>query len=363
MQEFKNRVFTLIQICLWMQFTLALFDLGALGIPRPAGDVFATYAFLIDPFYTAVNWFTEPARWLLYMFNIYRPDGMDSWFPISSAAELSAFMSTMGMGSIFTPTLFAGAVNWWVPVTSLLLSIASLTFDHSYEKTKNWVWNLIIEYVFQRKKTKEYEQALNKRTEDFARLDTQYRALAQETYSLKDSVITDELTQIFNKRFFINRLQQEFDTCKRDKIPLSLIMIDIDYFKKLNDTYGHLSGDDVLKAVAQVLKRFTPELCYPCRYGGEEFSIIMPRKGAKEAMNTARTIQENVQLLQFDKIDKKIRVTLSQGICIADFSDNQTAVVQSVDDILQLADKELYRSKMEGRNRVSVYSFTDPPEK
>jgi diguanylate cyclase (GGDEF)-like protein len=265
----------------------------------------------------------------------------------------------MGWGSVFKPDLFQGTLIWWVPIASVTLSVGVRVGGYMAEHGRNWLWNVMIEYIFQRKKAKLYQKALTEKNKDLERMSSQYRELAQETHSLKDSVITDELTKVFNKRFFLNRIQQEFNACKQHGSMLSLIMVDIDFFKKLNDNYGHLAGDQVLKSVAQVLKRFSPDQCYPCRYGGEEFVIIMARKTLEQTIEAARLIQENVQQLRFDDIDKKLRVTVSQGICTVDFSSPESASIKKFESLLELADQQLYRSKQEGRNRVSANYITD----
>lgn len=361
MEQLKKGVFTTAQVVIWLTFISAIFDPGILGT-RPLGNVFATYAVLVDLLYLLSGYIVNPVQGCLEQLGLYSSQGPDIWFPMTSAPEWHAMVTPLGWGPFFTPTSFSGAIIWWIPIASVVLCALSVAYDNFYEKVRNWAWSIIIEYVFQRKKTKIYQQALHKREQDMARLDTQYRALAQETHSLKDSVITDELTQVFNKRFFLSRLQQEFDLCKREKMLFTLIMIDIDYFKKLNDTYGHVAGDKVLKGVAEVLKRFAPDQCFPCRYGGEEFSIIMPRKALEPAVEAARLMQENIQQLRFEDIDSKLRVTISQGICAVDFSSPDAENINRFDEVLQLADQELYRSKVEGRNRVSVRAILNRPK-
>lgn len=349
MEPIKNGIVTLLQVGLWLTFLCALGDPGIMG-ERPPDSLYASYNWIFDNLYKGTGYLIYPAKLLFEAIRMYDPNNAGAgWFPVTTPQELAELTKQQGLA-----TAFAGVIIWWIPLTSALLAGASMAFGYLFEQFKNFFWNIIIEYLFQRKKAKMYEQALNQRNEDLQKLNNQYRVLAQETHSLKDSVITDELTKVFNKRFFLSRLQQEFDTCKKEKRVLSIIMIDIDFFKKLNDTYGHLAGDNVLKAVAMVLKRFVPDQCYPCRYGGEEFSIIMPSRTINEAIEAARLIQENVQLLRFDDIDPKLRVTVSQGICTVDFASDLANDVKQFDQILQLADQELYRSKMEGRNRVSV---------
>ena len=353
METFKKTLLTFLQVCLWLTFLVAIGDSMVVTGTRPPTNMYAGIGFILDWLYSFTNIITSPVQIVFIQFGWYNPqEAVHSWFPVTSAADLG--LKT----KFFVPV--EGGFIWWIPITSLLLYGASKLFDYCYESIRNTVWNLIVEYVFHRKKAKIYEEALTERNADLARLDVQYRTLAQETHTLKDTVITDELTKVYNKRFFMNRLQLEFDACMEQRALLSIIMIDIDFFKRLNDTYGHLAGDQVLQSVAAVIKRFTPELCYPCRYGGEEFSIILPRKNLTQAIDAARLIQDNMQMLHFDNIDKKMRVTVSQGICTVDFANPETRLIKKVDSIMEMADKQLYRSKMEGRNRVSSQMMTGP---
>ncbi len=353
MEQVKKTLFNLLQACIWLSFLCMLNDPGTLG-PRPADSIYTHYAFLLNPLYSITGYLIFPVKWLFTQLGLYHA-GQTGWFPMSSAPDFSQAVSPFGLSKYFTPTLFHGTIVWWIPLTAIALLIVSSLFDHFYEICRNWVWNVVIEYLFHRKKSKLYQKVLDEKSQEFERLNKEYRSLTQEAHSLKDSVITDELTKVFNKRFFLNRLQQEFDNCKSEKDQFCIIMIDIDFFKKLNDVYGHLAGDQVLKAVASVLKRFSPEQCYPCRYGGEEFSIIMPKRNLNDAIETARLIQENIQLLRFEDIDKKLRVTVSQGICAVDFNSSETKSLRKYEAVLELADQQLYRSKKEGRNRVSYH--------
>lgn len=351
MEQIKNGLITFLQVILWLTFITAIQDPGVWGA-RPVDSVFGTYAMVIDPLYQVAGWVITPVQSLFQMLGVYQPTMPDTWFPLTSAAELSQEAPDY-LKAFCTPTLFQGALIWWVPLASLTLSVCSKAFDLLYDRLRNSVWNLVVEYGFHGKKAKHYKAELDKKASDLSKLDTQYKALAQETHSLKDSVITDELTALFNKRYFLSRLQQDFTLCKKEKKHFSLIMIDIDFFKKLNDTYGHLVGDNVLKGVATVIKRVTPAQCHPCRYGGEEFSVILPGKNKEDAVNCARQIQEQVQLLRFNEIDPNLRLSVSQGVCSVNFALPENQSVKEFDDVLQLADQELYRSKMEGRNRVS----------
>jgi diguanylate cyclase (GGDEF)-like protein len=170
---------------------------------------------------------------------------------------------------------------------------------------------------------------------------------------LAHSVITDELTKVYNKRFFLSKIEHEFKTAREKKALLAISMVDIDHFKKLNDTYGHLLGDKVLQAVAQVAKRGTPGDCFCCRFGGEEFAIIMPAKKLEDVVQVVSTIHRNLPLLRFEE-DPDLRTAASFGVCIVDFKNPAAQELKSFEEFIKLADDELYRAKLNGRNRYEV---------
>lgn len=171
-------------------------------------------------------------------------------------------------------------------------------------------------------------------------IETQYH---EEIYSL---TISDGLTQIHNKRFFLEFLEREMGRCHRYNRSLSLIMFDIDHFKQINDTNGHLAGDYVLRELSATIKpRVRKEECF-ARYGGEEFAVVMPEAGGSNALKFAEKIRKLVEDHQFTFENKLIRVTVSVGV--ADLTGDITEPLQ----FIKLADTNLYKAKKTGRNRV-----------
>ena len=157
----------------------------------------------------------------------------------------------------------------------------------------------------------------------------------------------DALTGLNNRRQFEIRLKQEYASATRQKHPLCAIMTDIDFFKSINDTYGHSVGDKVLKSVAQVIKDRLREYDIPSRYGGEEFCILLPQTRIEEANIVAQRLRAAVEKNIIDE-NKKISVTISIGL--AQLKEGDTA-----EDLYKHADKALYEAKERGRNRVVVY--------
>lgn len=160
--------------------------------------------------------------------------------------------------------------------------------------------------------------------------------------------IIDGLTQVYNKRYFLEFLDRELSRCQRHNRPLSLIMFDIDFFKKINDQYGHLAGDHVLRVVAEVVKgkNIRKEECL-ARYGGEEFGIILPDTGIERAEVLAEKIRTEIERTRFLFETKKISVTVSLGVA-------QLRKQDDTQSFMAAADAKLYQAKHSGRNRVCV---------
>jgi diguanylate cyclase (GGDEF)-like protein len=156
----------------------------------------------------------------------------------------------------------------------------------------------------------------------------------------------DALTQTHNRRYFNEALEREYNRSLRYRRALSLVLFDIDHFKKINDTYGHVAGDSVLRQLAMVVKpRLRQQDCL-ARVGGEEFAILLPEvenAGARIAADKVRAIVESARFLVDDK---EFGCTVSIGLITFD------ALVTSPQMLYELADKNMYAAKTGGRNRV-----------
>jgi len=177
------------------------------------------------------------------------------------------------------------------------------------------------------------------------------RQLQAANERLKHLTFQDGLTGIANRRHFDEELLQESLRAKRDKTPLSLIMLDIDYFKAFNDTYGHLKGDDCLKIVTSILmKTLKRPADLLARYGGEEFAVVLPNTGEAGAVLLAEKLRANIEnagILHINSLCADY-VTVSLGVVTRCSEQEDTP-----DNMILAADLALYRSKREGRNRVS----------
>lgn len=160
----------------------------------------------------------------------------------------------------------------------------------------------------------------------------------------------DGLTELYNHRYFQDTLRKQIDIARRYNQAFSLIIIDIDFFKKFNDTYGHQAGDAVLRQVAKILKNNSRATDYVCRYGGEEMTIILPNTSAEDALFNANRICKAIAETPFHltPVDK-VNVTISLGV--STFPDN----AQTPQDLIEWADKGLYYAKEHGRNQVGRY--------
>jgi diguanylate cyclase (GGDEF)-like protein len=158
--------------------------------------------------------------------------------------------------------------------------------------------------------------------------------------------IGDGLTQCFNKRYFLEFLEREMARGQRYGRPLSLMMFDLDHFKQVNDTHGHLAGDYVLRDLAQSVRgKVRKEECL-ARYGGEEFVLVSPESGPSRVRKFAEKLRQIVETHEFLFDDKRIAVTISVGV--ADMTPDMTEPSQ----FIKVADSNLYLAKKQGRNRV-----------
>ncbi len=165
--------------------------------------------------------------------------------------------------------------------------------------------------------------------------------------NLMSSALRDGLTKLFNKRYLMDRLDSELKFAQRHQTALTLLMLDLDHFKKINDSHGHLAGDMILSAVSAALLRAVRNEDVVARFGGEEIAIVLRAIGLEAASHMAERLRKVVEQSEVGIDGKKVRATVSIGI--AGFPHTQA---KTVEELIEAADKALYRAKAEGRNRV-----------
>lgn len=167
----------------------------------------------------------------------------------------------------------------------------------------------------------------------------------------KELSITDDLTGLYNRRYFNQRFEREVQRAKRYRRPLSIIMVDIDYFKNYNDINGHLLGDEVLKKVAYLIESNLRKADIIARYGGEEFVILLPEIDKSHADQVAEKLRRTIELKHFPKEQYQPNKNLTISMGLATLPDDST----NSRELIEFADRALYRAKAEGRNRVVAY--------
>lgn len=215
---------------------------------------------------------------------------------------------------------------------------------------------------------KPYSQILQEANEELGKLNLSYEQLVMELKQakemaeklavealeskekLRELAVRDGLTNLYNHRYFQELLDRELPRVERYRHHLSLILIDIDHFKKINDTYGHPQGDLILRSIADVFDQTIRKPDTAARYGGEEFVIVLPETDIKGAVILAERLRKKVEEMQFNLDGKTVKVTISLGV---------TAYVpvearKTKAEIIDAADKALYNSKNTGRNKLSI---------
>jgi diguanylate cyclase (GGDEF)-like protein len=169
--------------------------------------------------------------------------------------------------------------------------------------------------------------------------------------AIRRQVVTDHLTRLYNRRYFMNRAGEEIERSLRHQAPLSVLMIDIDHFKDFNDTYGHATGDRVLQTVARAMQDAlrTSDIC--ARHGGEEFAVLLPSTPGENAYYVAERVRRTLSGTRYTGLGlpPEVNITISAGVATCP----RDATV--LDELMELADKALYRAKADGRDMVVLW--------
>ena len=173
------------------------------------------------------------------------------------------------------------------------------------------------------------------------------RKLRAETQRLHQDLRTDTLTGLFNYRHFSEALEGEMERTQRSRVPTSMLLLDIDFFKKVNDTWGHEIGNQALQHLAALLTQQIRKIDIACRYGGEEFTVILPSTPLYLAMEVAERLRQTIENTPLEIESSNLTLTVSIGV------ESYRADMQlSRDEFVHLTDGYLYQAKQDGRNRV-----------
>jgi len=194
------------------------------------------------------------------------------------------------------------------------------------------------------KRQQKMAQALIKSSLRLQQLEQESQTLKERLNEEHAQAIHDPLTGIHNRLAYQERIEQEYARWKRYRKPLSLLLIDVDRFKRINDQYGHKAGDKALRMIAKYLKQTIRESDFVARFGGEEFIVIMPETAIDEAMVVANKLREKIADVYFHYGEEKVVVSISAGV--ASFADKD-----SIDSVFQRVDQALYQAKHNGRNQ------------
>jgi two-component system, cell cycle response regulator len=186
-------------------------------------------------------------------------------------------------------------------------------------------------------------------------LDDKNRELEAANRKLRKLSITDGLTGLFNHRHMHEQLHEEFERSRRSEDPIAVLMMDLDRFKQVNDTYGHPTGDVILYETARILRDSAREIDMIGRYGGEEFMAILPGTDESEAARFAERVRQRVADHVYRDESTEVQMTTSAGV-----ASYPGASVDAPDDLIKFADQALYQAKESGRNRIVRYSELDP---
>jgi len=301
---------------------------------------------LIQFAYGDINSILDHLNFCMSNVNRFQPEGVLAFSCISRLMflnshqdlELSPYINMSKSAGFFT----AGEVNTMNCGTNLLnATIVSLALSEKpvENKTMISIENLPDIYTTNHRNLERIKRLMffiSRVTEELQKANQELRDISQK----------DALTDIYNRLALNSRLKHEMMYNKDEDIPLSIIMTDIDHFKKINDTLGHLAGDKVIIKVAKIITRCIRPGDFVARYGGEEFVVVLPGTIEQDALNTAERIRSNIE--QESRSEDTPHITCSFGV-----ASNPSGNIQ-VDPLIALADSALYQAKSSGRNKVCL---------
>ncbi len=253
-------------------------------------------------------------------------------------------LDTLAIIAIYTTTLFRFQLQWLIAISLSVCVLIMLAFIKPVDQPEIFMTAVIALFVANVVGTVQSLQIHRFRRTHFKAMhsEKQLRKLMEHL------AYTDDLTELNNRRNFFSLARVEMRKSKRHSRPLSLAALDLDYFKKINDTYGHKAGDITLRKIAKLLKDFCREEDIVARIGGEEFAILFPESGLENAKQSVERLREKIEALTIEFDNHAFSLTISAGL--TQIAENDS----TIDETLARADKALYEAKEGGRNRVVV---------
>lgn len=236
--------------------------------------------------------------------------------------------------------MITGAGDYNVAVQAMKMGAYDYVVkDVAYTDNLNVIINRALERYEIKKEGEELERRLLQKTTELEKANRRLKRLS----------ITDDLTGVHNRRFMFKRFEEECVRTERYPLIYACAIVDLDLFKPVNDKFGHLFGDFVLKKTASILKRNLRRVDILGRYGGDEFMILMPSTNAKNAYALGERIRKKIEVQAFRKEKKSVRITASIGIACC-----PTENINDKKQLIEAADRALYKAKSDGRNRTEL---------
>jgi len=260
-----------------------------------------------------------------------------------------SYLSLVAIGLVLLTLLSLLIQFSWLTLLIFLLNLLMI-FLTFYQEKPNVEENTTNTEVQPIEEQDELEGKVQERTLE---LNIALQELEEANKELQEKNTLDELTGLYNRRFYDQKILAEFRRSRRNLTPLSLVIIDIDHFKRVNDNYGHLAGDECLVAVSACIKQCMRRSAdISCRYGGEEFCLILPETDSNGALALAEELRKSIEACQVSYNSIDIKLTVSCGV-----STYQQQKNVQPEHIFSIADKALYQAKNNGRNQVIQQDF------
>jgi diguanylate cyclase (GGDEF)-like protein len=250
---------------------------------------------------------------------------------------------------VATPGLTGEETLVRVAPGTILSSDATLTSDER---------RLISEILEVVRQADEQDERIRELEGQVGKLASDNMQLAVQNSALSEASARDSLTGLYNRWYVIDKIESEINRSLRNGTPMALLMLDIDHFKNVNDTYGHIAGDHVLQVVARLVKESCRVYDVPGRYGGEEFCVLLPDIALLSTPTVAERIRHRLETTPMDVTGASVVVTASIGIAGIDVGMRDPVLSPAA--LIDRADRALYEAKHLGRNRVAVWDSGEP---